>query len=49
MEEKQTDISVTTTTDINAEALKELEAFLVSLDLKYQLKSLIVIPRPPRQ
>lgn len=47
MEKKQSDISVTTTTDINAEALKELEAFLVSLDLKYQLKSLIITPRKP--
>lgn len=47
MEKKQADISVTTTTDINAEALKELEAFLVSLDLKYQLKSLIITPRKP--
>jgi hypothetical protein len=47
MTTQQTDISVTTTKEINAEALKELQSFLVSLELKYQLRSLIITPRPP--
>lgn len=49
MEQNQLDIVATTTKEINPEALKELQAFLVSLDLKYQLKSLVITPRPIRQ
>jgi len=48
MTTNQTDISVTTTKEIDAEALKELEAFLVALDMKYQLRSLVITPRPIR-
>jgi len=48
MTTSQTDISVTTTKEIDAEALKELQAFLVSLELKYELRSLVITPRPPR-
>jgi len=45
---EQKDIVATTTKDIDPQALKELQEFLVSLDLKYQLKSLVITPRPPR-
>jgi len=48
MTTNQTDISVTTTKEINAEALKELQEFLVALELKYELRSLVITPRPIR-
>jgi hypothetical protein len=48
MTTQQTDISVTTTKEINEKAMIELQEFLVALDMKYQLRSLIITPRPPR-
>jgi len=47
MTTNQTDISVTTTKEIDPKALAELQEFLVALELKYELRSLIITPRRP--
>jgi len=48
MTTQQTDIVVTTTKEINEKAMIELQEFLVALELKYELRSLVITPRPIR-
>ena len=42
------DIVVTSTKELNADALKEIQALLTALDLNYQMKGTVITPRPPR-
>jgi len=47
MTPQQTDIVVTTTKEIHEKAMIELQEFLVAMELKYELRSLIITPRRP--
>jgi len=48
MEPKEYDIVVTSTKELDPSALREIQALLTALDLNFQMKGTIIVPRPPR-